>query len=274
MKKHFLVVLSAAALAGCGPSQKEYDEAKKRASELEAQIATLRAEVEALKFGPSRLLAQAKAAVVAKNDLEAKAHLDELLKRHPSAPERSEASALRAQIDSRIVAAEVARKREEERKAEVQRLALARAIGNMKKSTDEMKGITWVSHRSAPVLANYLSVYFGTKQDSAANYPIRLKIQYYSSDWLFVRGVTIKADDKLYEMGKLDFERDHSSGSVWEWVDMPLKDYAMLEHLMNAKRVVIRFDGDKYYNDFTLPAQQQMQLREVYQAWKVMGGKP
>ena len=153
-------------------------------------------------------------------------------------------------------------------------MALERAIGNMKKSTDEIKGITWVSHRSTPVLAKYASFYFGSNKDSAANYPLRLKLQYYGDDWLFVRSVTVKADDKVYELGRLDFERDHSSGSVWEWIDMPVKDHAMLNHWMTAKRVVIRFNGDKYYNDFTLPHGQQAQLREVYQAWKIMGGKP
>lgn len=274
MKKLFLSVTTLALLAGCGPSQQEYDQARKQAAELEAQVAALRAELEDVKFGSSRLLAQAKSAYDIKNDTEAKRLLSDLLKRHPSSPESGEATSLLAQVDSRIAAAEIQRKREEEQKAQEERLALERAIGNMKKSTDEIKGITWVSHRSTPVLAKYASFYFGSNKDSAANYPLRLKLQCYGDDWLFVRSVTVKADDKVYELGRLDFERDHSSGSVWEWIDMPVKDHAMLNHWMTAKRVVIRFNGDKYYDDFTLPHGQQAQLREVYQAWKIMGGKP
>lgn len=247
---------------------------RKRAAELEAQVASLRAELEEVKFGANRLLAQAKAAYEGNKDAEAKRILSDLLKRHPSSPESGEATKMLSQVDARISAAELQRKREEARKAQEERLALERAIGNVKRTTDEIEGITWVRHRNAPVLGKYVSVYFGSKSGSAANYPLRIKFQYYGDDWLFVRSVTVKADDKVYELGKMTFERDHASGSVWEWSDLPVKDHQMLSHWMNAKRVVVRFNGDKYYNDFTLPQGQQAQLRDVYQAWKVMGGKP
>ena len=274
MKKLFLSVTTLALLAGCGQSPQEYDLARKKTAELEAQVAALRAELEDVKFGSSRLLAQANSAYDIKNDTEVKRLLLDLLKRHPSSPESVEATSLLAQVDSRIAAAEIKRKREEEQKAQKERLALEQAIGNMKKKTDEIEGITWVTHRNASVLAKDASIYFGTKNGSAANYPLRLKLRYYGDDWIFVRSVTVKADDKVYELGRLDFERDNSSGSVWEWIDMPVKDHEMLSHWMTAKRVVIRFNGDKYNNDFTLPQGQQAQLREVYQAWKTLGGKP
>lgn len=274
MRKLLLLAATLTLLSGCGPSQQEYEQARKRVTELEAQVTVLRTELEEVKFGANRLLAQAKLAYAAKNDVEAKRLLADILKRHPSSPESSEASLLLAQVDSRIAATDQQRKREEERKAQEERLAFERAIGNMKKSTDEIKDITWVSHRNAPILDKYVSVYFGSSKGSVASYPLRLKLQYYSDDWLFVRSVTVKADDKVYELGKLDFERDHSSGSVWEWIDMPVKDHEMLNHWMTAKRVVVRFNGDQYYDDFTLPQSQQKQLREVYQAWKAMGGKP
>lgn len=274
MKTLLLLAATLTLLPGCGPSQQEYEQARMRTTELEAQVTALRAELEEVKFGANRLLAQAQSTYEAKNDAEAKRLLADLLKRHPSSPESSEASLLLAQVDSRIAAADQQRKREEERKAQEERLAFERAIGNMKKSSDEIKGITWVSHRNAPILAKYVSVYFGSSKGSVESYPLRLKLQYYGDDWLFVRSVTVKADDKVYELGKLDFERDHSSGSVWEWIDMPVKDHEMLSHWMTAKRVVVRFNGAQYYNDFTLPKSQQTQLSEVYQAWKVMGGKP
>lgn len=274
MKRLLVLAATLTLLSGCGPSQKEYEQASKRAAELEAQVTALRAELEDIKFGANRLLAQAKSAYEAKNDAEAKKLLSDLLKRHPSSPESSEASLLLAQVDSRIATADQQRKREEEKKAQEERLAFERAIGNMKKNTDEIKDITWVSHRNAPTLGNSVSIYFGSNKDSAASYPLRLKLQYYDDDWLFVRSVTVKADDKVYELGDLEFERDHSSGSVWEWIDMPVKDHEMLNHWMTAKRVVVRFNGDQYYRDFPLPQRQQIQLQEVYRAWKIMGGKP
>lgn len=274
MKKLLLLAATITLLSGCGPSQKEYDQARKHVADLEAQVAVLRAELEEVKFGAGRLLAQAKSAYEAKNDAEAKSLLSDLLKRHPSSPESVEASSLLAQVEARIAAVEQQRRQEEERRAREERVALERAVGSMKKTNDEIKGITWIEHRKTPILGKYVSLYFGTTNNSAENYPVRMKIQFFGSRWLFARSVTVKADDKVYNLGNLDFKRDNSSNSVWEWVDMPVSDHEMLKNWMAAKRVVVRFMGDPNTDDFVLPQDQQAQLREVYQAWKVMGGKP
>ena len=147
MNKFLLLAVTLTLLSGCSPSQKEYEQASKRAAELEAQVTALRAELEDVKFGANRLLAQAKSAYEAKNDTEAKKLLLDLLKRHPSSSESIEASLLLNQVDSRIAAVDQQRKREEEKKAQEERLAFERAIGNMKKSTDEIRDISWVSHK-------------------------------------------------------------------------------------------------------------------------------
>lgn len=267
-------MVALALLTGCGPSQQQYEEARKRVTDLESQITALRAELEDVKFGAPRLLAQAKTAYAAGNDSEATRVLTDLLKRHPASGESKDAAVLLAQAQARVAAADQQRQREAEKKVQEARLALERATRNMKKNTDDIKGITWVSHRESPVLGKYVSVYFGTNDESARNYPLRMRIQYYGDDWLFVRSLTVKADDKVYEIGEMDFDRDNSSGKVWEWIDLPVKDHSMFEHWMTAKRVVVRFNGDKYYDDFSVPERQRIQMREVYGAWKNMGGKP
>jgi hypothetical protein len=118
----------------------------------------------------------------------------------------------------------------------------------------------------------YASLYFGTSNNNSSGYPISLRVQYYDDDWLFVRSLTIKADDKTYELNGLDFKRDNSSGAIWEWVDMTVTDHKMLAHWMSAKRVIIRFHGDTYYSDFSQPQEQRNQMKEVYAAWKGLGG--
>ena len=281
MIRCILVILTIVALIGCGPST-EYEQAKKRLAEVESENAELRrrfdavsAELEELKFGPERLLSQAKSAVDSENDSEAIRVIDELLKRHPGSNEAKVAAALKSQVEAKIASAEQRRKREEDRKREETRLALERATRNMKKKTDEIEGITWVSHRNAPVLAKYATLYFGSDSNGSARfYPIRLRVQYYADDWLFVDSLTIKADDRTYELRGLDFKRDNSSGSIWEWTDIPVTDHAMITQLLSAKRVIIRFHGNQYYSDLTLPKSQQDQMREVYSAWQSMGGRP
>lgn len=275
----FMVVVT---LSACGPSSAEHEQATIRVAEVESENLVLRkkldevsAELEDLKFGPERLLAQAKLAVDSANDAEAIRVIDEILKRHPESAEAKVAASLKSQVVAKVAAAEQQRKREEEHKREVARLALERATRNMKKKTDEIEGITWVSHRNTPTLAKYASLYFGSDSSgSASSYPIRLRVQYYADDWLFVQSLTVKADDKTYELRNLDFKRDNSSGSIWEWVDVPVTDHAMLSQWLSAKRVVIRFHGRQYYSDLTLPQSQQLQMREVYSAWQGMGGRP
>ena len=129
-------------ICGCGPSQQEYEQARKRVTELETQVAALNSELEEIKFGPSRLLAQAKSAYKANSDIEAKNLLAELMKQHPSSPEITEATILLSKVNSRIIALEQKRKREEELQAQKDRLLFEHASRNMKKNTDEMKGIT------------------------------------------------------------------------------------------------------------------------------------
>jgi hypothetical protein len=255
-------------LAACGPSSQEQEQIRA----LKAEVERLKAELEDVKFGAGRLLAQAKSAFEAANDSEAHAVLVELLKRHPDAPESNEGAALLKRVDARIAAAEEQRKQDEQRRKEEARLALERATKNLKQDVDEIRGITWMKHKSALVSGKYASLYFGTRNGSASGYPVRLQVQYYDDDWLFVRSLTIKADEKTYELRGLDFKRDHSSRSIWEWVDMPVTDHEMLAHVMSAKRVIIRFHGNTYDSDFTLPSAQQNQMREVYAAWRGMGG--
>ena len=255
-------------LSACGPSAE--DQAKIK--ELKSEADRLKAELEDKKFGAPGLLVQAKTAFEASKDAEACTSLIDLLKRHPSATESKEAAALLQRVDARIAATEQQRSRNAEKQKEEERIAFERATQNLKKNTDEIEGITWMSHKNAPVLGKYASLYFGTRNGSASMYPVRLRVQYYDKDWLFVRSLTIKADEKNYELNRLNFKRDHSSGSIWEWIDIPVEDHTMVSHLISAKKVTIRFHGDKYYSDFVLPRAQQIQMGEVYAMWRKMGG--
>lgn len=266
------LVLLLLIMSGCGPSSSELSQAQRRIKELESEVATLRTQLEEVEFGAPRLLGRAKAALQAKQDADAKKLLVDLRRRHPESQENSEAEALLNEIQAREDERERLEIVERTKKEEEARLALDRATRNMKKNTDEIKGITWITHKNAPVLGKYVSLYFGSSNGSAKNYPLRMKLQYSDDDWLFVRSVTVKADDKVYELGSMDFQRDNGSGTIWEWVDLPVEDLAMVSHWMSAAKVVVRFNGDKYYDDLTLTAGQRTQMREVFDAWRGMGG--
>lgn len=274
MSKSIVAVALAALLVGCGGGDSEKAvKLQKEVGELQQEVAALRAELDAERNGPERLLAKAKNEIAKDRLAEGKKTLSGLVDRYPESSQAKDAGAELASVSQRIEAAEKAKQAEAARLAAEQERALARLNANLQKRTDEIKGITWFSHKTEPVLDTHMSLYFGTKDGSAAGYPLRMKFHYFADDWLFIGSVTIKADDQIYTLESMDFERDNGSGSIWEWSDSPVDDMAMLGKIVAAKKVVIRFDGRQYYNDFVLPEAQKTAMKEVMLAWQRYGGK-
>lgn len=274
MKRAVIALSVGLALAGCGNADREKaEQLQGEVSKLQSEVAALKAELDAEKHGAQRLLARAKDAKDAGDKASAKSVLQDLLTRHPEKPEAAAAKALLAVIDREEKAAEAERLAAEARKAEETRAALARLDKSLKKNTDEIKGITWVSHKSIPTLDTYMSLYFGLEGENSRVMPLRLKLQYHSDSWLFVQSVTIKADDQTFQLGSLDFERDNGYGGIWEWSDTIAENKAMLRKIADAKKVTIRFDGKQYYHDFSLPESQKQAIKEMILAWERYGGK-
>lgn len=274
MNKIFLALGLAVSLTACGQADKE-DAAKLRleVNRLQGEVTVLRTELEAERNGPDRLLAKAKSEISQTNLALAKQTLTDLIARYPETQQAQGAKSLLSDVNSKIEAVEKAKQLEAAKAAEEQRQTLARLDVNLRKNTDEIKGVTWISHKSEPVLDNFMSLYFGTKNGSASAHPLRMKFNYYADSWLFVQGVTIKADDQVFNLDKMDFERDNGSGSIWEWSDSKVEDMAMLNKIIAAKKVVIRYDGRQYYHDFVLPEAQKNAMKEILLAWNRYGGK-
>ncbi len=265
MKRH--IVASAvllAALAGCDNGDAErVKQLQQRVSQLDTEVTTLRAELDDERNGPEKMLGQAKSQLQAKAFVEAKGILERLVSRHPGTAQAGEASTLLQQVESAIAAEQEAERLARKQKEAQAKAAMAKLDKNLVKKTDEFNGITWVTHKNEPVLAQKMALYFGMKENSADTFPLRLKFQYYSDSWLFVRKVSIKADEQTFALDGLDFKRDNSGGSIWEWSDNSVSDFKMLDAVLSAKKVLIRFDGQQYYSDFTLPEAQKTAMRDI-----------
>lgn len=274
MNKIVLAFGLTVALTACGQADKENAaKLQQEVNKLQGEITTLRTELEAERNGPDRLLAKAMNEISQANLDLAKQTLTDLIARYPETQQAQGAKSVLSDVNAKIEAFEKAKQLEATKAAEELRKTLARLDANLRKNTDEMKGVTWISHKSQPVLDNYMSLYFGTKDGSASIYPLRMKFNYYADSWLFVQSVTIKADDQVFSLDKMDFERDNGSGSIWEWSDSPVEDMAMLNKIIAAKKVVIRYDGRQYYHDFVLPEVQKNAMKEIILAWHRYGGK-
>lgn len=140
------------------------------------------------------------------------------------------------------------------------------ALSKLSKNYDAFQDITWYKSPLSTKYrnANAFYIYFGVSNGSPAG--LRLVIQYYADDWLFIDSVKINVDGKVFDVGVYDWERDNDS-DIWEWIDEPLSDRSLIEAIIGSKSSVIRFNGSQYYDTKTISSSQKRALRDVLEAF-------
>jgi len=71
------------------------------------------------------------------------------------------------------------------------------------------------------------------------------------------------------------FERDHGSGSIWEWYDenVSVADMTMIKAIIKSKKATIRFIGNQYRRDHVISTQEKKSLQNTIDAFEALGGK-
>jgi len=152
---------------------------------------------------------------------------------------------------------------------------IARLKKKMRISVDDMQMTTWYYSQSTPKYSNRNSfhVYMGEKDGSVW---LRLKIQYYADDWLFIQKYIIKADSSIYNLIPTSrVETDNDSGKIWEIYEegVNASNYSMLKNIASANTVKVRFEGRQYYNDRVLSSAEKQSIGQVMELFEAMGGK-
>lgn len=272
-----MVAVATLLLASCTDS--ETVALKAENAKLQQEVSGLRAELDQLKFGASNLLNEAQSAANAKQYDTAEAALTRLLDRHPTSEQAAPAKKLLAEV--RVAVATLREEEERRRKAEEVRLAAEKrreeqrrtvAARSMTKRVDKLEGITWYQDRSTHSYESAVFLYFAERNGYVAN--LRLKLRYYDDDWLFIESFTVYADDQRFEYPAATFERDHGSGSIWEWYDEPVsaRDLTMIRAVIAAKDASVRYRGRQYRSDRRLGASQKASLQRVLDAYQALGG--
>jgi len=96
-----------------------------------------------------------------------------------------------------------------------------------------------------------------------------LRTIYVADSWLWVRSVNINIDGTSSPFTFGNFSRDNGS-SIWEWFsEAPSsKQLYLLEKLSSAKRVILRFNGENFYNDKVLSQKDKKAIYVVLKAYK------
>lgn len=158
----------------------------------------------------------------------------------------------------------------------VDEATIVSALKGLSRECDKMLDICWYKPPSAAKFtnANTFHLYFG-RTSSGSFTDLRLRVQYFSDDWLFIRNVWAKADGVRVQVPAGKWERDNNH-DIWEWSDVAVdtpQSTAAIKAIATAKSVVIRFEGRQYYNDRTLTATQLKALRDVIAAYETATGK-
>jgi len=275
MKKRTLQILTIGflmtGLIGCGGvSQNEYDT-------LKTENEKLKREIEDLKFGPDKLLSQAKLYNDSKDFTKAKIELQNLIEKHPASQQVTEAKQLSTIADNGIKEQKASEEKAILEKEKAEKDRLANATKKMRVKVDDMNDVTWYYDKTSPQYTNYngFYAYIGTSKGSKPW--LRLVIQYAADDWLFIEKYIIKVDGQTYNITEDSYgeiKTDNGSGDIWEWLDRKVgySEYQIIKAVAKGKDIKIRFNGKDYYKDKTITAQQKIALQNVLDAYEALGG--
>jgi hypothetical protein len=275
MKKRTLQVLTIGflimGLISCGGvSQNEYDT-------LKAENEKLKQEIEDLKFGPDKLLSQAKLYIENKDFSKAKVELQNLIEKHSASQQATEAKQLLVIADNGIKEEKTLEEKALIEKEKAEKDRLANATKKMRVKVDDMNDVTWYYDKTSPQYTNYngFYAYIGTSKGSKPW--LRLVIQYAADDWLFIEKYIIKVDGQTYNITEDSYgeiKTDNGSGGIWEWLDRKVgySEYQIIKAVANGKDIKIRFNGKDYYKDKTITGQQKIALQNVLDAYEALGG--
>lgn len=161
-------------------------------------------------------------------------------------------------------------------KKEAAEVAGKAAVAKLKKSTDEVEGITWYEPSCMPTYTNtrcYVLPYIGEQN---GYYWLRCKVDYAASDWVFFTQIVIningvKRDTITFDYG--DVTRDTAVGAkLCEVADFApdSSQIKLLEDIADSKKTIIRFQGSDYHYDFTVPEKDKQGIKDVLAAYEYL----
>lgn len=255
---------------GCGGvSQNEYDI-------LKAENEKLKQEIDDLKYGPEKLLSQAKMFIDIRDFNNAKIELQILVEKHPSSHQAIEAKQLFIVVENGIREQKIADKKASIEKEKAEKERLTNAKKKLRTKFDDIKGITWYYDKGTPYYTNDNSFHLYMGKEESGKPWLRFRIQYAAEDWLFIQSYVIKTDNESYTISTSygEVETDNGIGGIWEWYDVPMdnKLYSIVKDVIKSKTVKLRHNGKQYYNDRTISEKEKKGIQNILDAYFAFGG--
>lgn len=158
-------------------------------------------------------------------------------------------------------------------KTEAAEAAGKAALAKLKKSTDEVEGVSWYEPSCYPKYSNtrcFVLPYIGERD---GHYWLRCKVDYAANDWVFFTEIVVNVDGEKRDTISFDYgevSRDTYIGAkLCEVADFAPDSsrIKLLEDIANSKKTIIRFQGSDHYYDFTVPDKDKQGIKDVLAAY-------
>lgn len=143
-------------------------------------------------------------------------------------------------------------------------------LGAFRLKHDKIQNTTFYTHRNAPAYVNSRSTVYLYIGKSGSSEWLRMKTIYTADNWLFVDRVIAYADGVTETLTAGRFDRDHSSGDIWEWLDENPSDSQIrtLRMLANADDATLRYEGSQYRRDVQISSRDKRVILETLDAFE------
>lgn len=134
--------------------------------------------------------------------------------------------------------------------------------------------VSWYKPNNAPKYVNQNGFYIYFNFVLGKPKYLRLRIQYYAEDWLFIKKIQFLIDEKPYEYFPTIMQQDNDGGYIWEVADNLIlyKDKEFIYALANAKEAKMKLIGSKYYDIRNISASQIEGIKNTITLYNSLGG--
>ncbi len=147
--------------------------------------------------------------------------------------------------------------------------------GRLVRTEAAFDGSSWSRHPSSPRyqdIRNYVTLYL--IESSTGQKSIELFFNYTSRNgWLFVESASINIDGETSSVPTSQWLRDNDS-EIWEFASMRGEAAVTLARkIAKANRVVVRFNGQQFYDDYVVSQSDKRVIQEMLAMWDVISAK-
>ena len=270
----FVLVITTVCCAENESSKEDYEKLKRENERLKEEI-------KELKFGAEKLYKDAESYYNNKEYEKAKKAINLLVRKHPTSSQAVLGKKLLSVVEEAL-------KTQNEQESKDKKLSealddksstdihtLPPIMADITTTYDEYEKITWYRSKLTPYYflgTTGISLYFSVKDGNKVS-NLRLSVQYYAKNWLFIKNYSFSIDGKIFNYIPLEIKRDHDS-SIREWSDEEVNKttYEIIKAIINSKTAKIKFNGENYYDEKEIMFTHKIAIKDVLDVYKALGG--